>query len=299
LLSTWNGARFLRAQLDSLVAQTHPTWSLWYRDDGSHDSTTYIMREFRLGPGLGRCVDVSDGKRLGAAKSFLHLLAVARTSEAQLFAFADQDDVWLPEKLARGVDALTRAPHGVPALYCARQWLVDATLNHRRLSAPVRRPPGFLPALTQNIATGCTIMLNRAAADCILASKPPDEAWHDWWCYLVVAGCGGLVLADPTPVILYRQHGANAIGAPASQTRRGVAAIRRGRASFMRILHAHVAALKAAPHLLSGPSRCQLDIVARALESGVRARIAALRMSGFARQTFAESLIFRLWFLLG
>jgi hypothetical protein len=163
----------------------------------------------------------------------------------------------------------------------------------------VRRPPGFLPALTQNIATGCTIILNRAAVDCILASKPPDEAWHDWWCYLVVTGCGGLVLADPIPVILYRQHGANVIGAPASQTRRGVAAIRRGRASFMRILRAHVAALKATPHLLSGPSRCQLDIIDRALESGVRARTAALLMSGFARQTFAESLIFRLWFLLG
>lgn len=299
MLSTRNGARYLQAQLDSLVAQTHPTWTLYCRDDGSHDSTTEILREFRLGAGGGRCIDISNGQPMGVAKSFLHLLAVARTSEAQFFAFADQDDVWMPEKLARGIDDLAQAPDGVPALYCARQWLVDAELRRLRLSAPVRRPPGFLPALTQNIATGCTIILNRAAVDCVLASKPPDEAWHDWWCYLVVTGCGGLVLADPTPVILYRQHSANVIGAPASQTRRGVAAIRRGRASFMRILRAHVAALKATPHLLSGPSRCQLDIIARALESGVRARTAALLMSGFARQTFAESLIFRLWFLLG
>jgi hypothetical protein len=244
-------------------------------------------------------MDITDGQPMGAAKSFLHLLAVARTGEAQFFAFADQDDVWMPEKLARGVDALGHAPHSVPALYCARQWLVDAKLNRRRLSAPVRRPPGFLPALTQNIATGCTIILNRAAVDLVLASKPPDEAWHDWWCYLVVTGAGGSVLADPTPVILYRQHGANAIGAPASRTRRGVAAFRRGRASFMRILRAHVAALSATPDLLSSPVRDQLEIVARALDSGVRARATALRMSGFERQTFAESLIFRLWFLLG
>jgi hypothetical protein len=227
------------------------------------------------------------------------LLAVARTSEAQCFAFADQDDVWMAEKLARGVDALADAPDGVPTLYCARQWLVDAKLNRLRLSAPVRRPPGFLSALTQNIATGCTVMLNRAAADRVLASKPPTEAWHDWWCYLMVTGSGGLVRADPTPVILYRQHAGNVIGAPASQTRRGMAALRRGRASFMRILRAHVAALSATPDLLSAPERCQLDIVARALKSGVRARTAALRMTGFARQTLAESLIFRLWFLLG
>lgn len=235
----------------------------------------------------------------GAAKSFLHLLAVARTGAAQFFAFADQDDVWMPEKLARGIDALGHAPDGVPALYCARQWLVDANLNRRRLSAPVRRPPGFLPALTQNIATGCTIMLNQAAADLVLASKPPAEAWHDWWCYLMVTGAGGLVLADPTPVILYRQHDANAIGAPASRTRRGIAAIRRGRASFMRILRAHVAALSATPHLLSSPAQGQLEIVARALDSGIGARAAALRMHGFARQTVAEDLLFRLWFLLG
>jgi hypothetical protein len=299
LLSTRNGARYLGDQLDSLVAQTHPCWTLWYRDDGSQDGTIEILREFRVGPGDGRCADITDGQPMGAAKSFLHLLAVARTGAAQFFAFADQDDVWMPQKLARGIDALSHAPDGLPALYCARQWLVDAKLNRRRLSAPVRRPPGFLPALTQNIATGCTIILNRAAAQLVLASKPPDEAWHDWWCYLVVTGAGGLVLADPNPVMLYRQHGANVIGAPASQTQRGMAAIRRGRASFMRILRAHVAALRATPHLLSNPVRDQLDIIARALESGVSARAAALRMSGFARQTFAESLIFRLWFLLG
>jgi hypothetical protein len=107
------------------------------------------------------------------------------------------------------------------------------------------------------------------------------------------------VFADPTPVILYRQHGANAIGAPPNQTRRGMAAVRRGRAAFMGILRAHVAALRATPHLLSSDGRCQLDKVARALQSGLRARIAALRMTGFARQTLAETLIFRLWFLLG
>jgi glycosyltransferase involved in cell wall biosynthesis len=299
LLSTRNGARYLQAQLDSLAGQTFPYWTLYYRDDGSHDNTIDILSQFCLGVGRDRCIDISDGLPMGVTGSFLHLLAMAAMSKVQFFAFADQDDVWMPEKLARGIEALTEVPNGVPALYCARQWLVDADLNRLRLSAPVRRPPGFLAALTQNIATGCTIMLNRAAVDYVLASKPPQEAWHDWWCYLVVTGAGGVVLVDPAPVILYRQHGANVIGAPASQTRRGVAAIRRGRASFMRILRAHVAALQATPHLLSGAARCQLDRVAQALDSGIRARAAVLRMAGFARQTFAESLIFRLWFLLG
>jgi hypothetical protein len=67
----------------------------------------------------------------------------------------------------------------------------------------------------------------------------------------------------------------------------------------MRILRAHVDALSSTPDLIASTERTQLEIVVRALDGGMGARIAALRMPGFARQTFAENLIFRLWFVLG
>ena len=161
--------------------------------------------------------------------------------------------------------------------------------------------PGIRVGHATNLeaATGCTVIINRRAAELVLASTPPAETWHDWWCYLVVAACGGKVIADPTPVILYRQHGANVIGAYTGQIERGLAALRRGQTGFMRILRAHVAALRAAPDLLSEPARSQLDVIARALDTGMTARMAALRLPGFVRQSFAESVVFRLWFLLG
>ena len=90
-----------------------------------------------------------------------------------------------------------------------------------------------LRALTQNVATGCTVMLNRAAADLIAASRAPGATLHDWWSYLMVSAAGGRVLFDAAPVVLYRQHEANALGAPASFPQRALAALRRGPATFM------------------------------------------------------------------
>ena len=123
--------------------------------------------------------------------------------------------MWLPEKLARGVEALDGVAAGTPALYCARQSLVNAALRPIRLSARVTDPPGFPQALTQNIATGCTVMLNADAVRLIAGAREPPDTLHDWWAYLVVTAAGGRVLIDDEPTVLYRQHAGNAVGVPA------------------------------------------------------------------------------------
>ncbi len=295
LLSTHNGAKFLDAQLDSLLAQTCTDWRLHWRDDGSADATGALMQRFRHGPGRGRVV-VHDARPMGVTASYLALL---RAAEAELVAFADQDDVWLPDKLARGARALDAVPAGVPALYCARQVLVDAGLRRIGLSSSVRRPVGFPTALTQNVATGCTVMMNRAAVRLVAGSRQPGSTLHDWWSYLVVAAAGGRLLLDETPTVLYRQHPANLVGAPRSLTRRAVAALRRGPAAFMGVLRDHVAALAAQPHLLCPESRAALAVIDAALRDGPRGRAAALRLPGMHRQTWQETLLFRVWFMVG
>jgi hypothetical protein len=132
-----------------------------------------------------------------------------------------------------------------PALYCTRLRLVDARLRPLGLSAAWRRPGGFPAALTQNIATGCTMLLNREAARRVAVSAPPAGTLHDWWSYLVVTAGGGALLRDETPSVLYRQHGGNAVGVAASLPARAAAALRRGPRAFMGLLAAHVAALLA------------------------------------------------------
>lgn len=302
LLSAYNGARFLPAQLASFLSQTHGSWCLYWRDDGSEDDTRALLDAFAAGPAAGRAVELrGPSRRLGATRSFLALLAdvSALGPLPDAVAFADQDDVWLPEKLARGLAALARQPAGTPALYCARQTLVDPALARIGLSFPVRRPPGFPAALTQNIATGCTAMMNGEAVRLVARSRPPSDTLHDWWSYLVVAAAGGRILADPEPAVLYRQHDGNLVGAPGAWLPRALGALYRGPRPFMRMFRAHVAALAATPELLSPAAATTLAAIAEALAAPPWRRIPALALAGLYRQTPLETLLFRLWFLLG
>jgi hypothetical protein len=296
LLSTFNGARYLASQLESFAAQTVREWRLYWRDDGSDDQSVALVRTFAEGAGAGRCAEVPVPGHLGAMGSYMVLLREAVPSGLPL-AFADQDDVWLPNKLEMALGTL--AAHPGPALYCSRQLLVDELLAPFGESFRLRREPGLLQGLTQNIATGCTIVLSSAGAGLVAQSRPPDSSLHDWWSYLMIAGSGGHVIADPRPTVLYRQHGGNLVGAPHSMRLRARAALRRGRTRFITLLRAHVAALLDHADLLSAETREKLDIIDRGLTGGLSARLTALRLPGFHRQTWQETLLFRCWFLLG
>ena len=303
LLSTRNGALFLQEQLESIVAQSVATWVIYWRDDGSSDGTPDLMRSFARQAGLDRCIEVGarDGTgvgHIGIAASFLALLRAAPAG--CVVAFADQDDVWLPDKLERGLAALSAADPDRPALYCARQRLVDDRLRTLGLS-PHRGPPPACPAgLTQTVATGGTVMLNPRAAALVAGARAPDGTLHDWWSYLVVGAAGGILIADPVPTVLYRQHRRNAVGAPHSALRRGLMALGRGPDAFMMLFKRHVAALLANPQALSAQAADDLAILQRALERGILARLRAIaQVRSLVRQTRLETLLFRLWFLIG
>jgi hypothetical protein len=196
--------------------------------------------------------------------------------------------------------ALGMAPFETPALYFARQVFVDEALARIGISCRLKHAPGFPAALTQNVATGCTMMMNRPAAALIARSRPPSSSHHDWWCYLLVAAAEGRVLADEKPSVLYRQHRGNLVGAPLSMPRRAVAALRRGPDVFMNVFRQQVLALAEQPHLLSDASRVQIQAVAESLRGGVMDRLRVLRRtSGLHRQTWPETLLFKAWFLIG
>lgn len=297
LLSTYNGAAYLDALLDSLQAQTQPDWVLVWRDDGSTDGTIGRMSAWgAANPTRFRAVP-EPACNLGVVRSFMTLLHAA--ADYPFIAFADQDDVWLPEKLAWAVAELIRVSPHTPALYCARQILVNCILTRIGLSTPLTGPASFPASLTQNIATGNTVVLNAAAIALVVASEPPAETWHDWWCYLMVTAAGGRVVRDDRGVILYRQHGENVVGAPISAPRRALAAMRRGPAAFMAVFRANVEALAAQSALLSPTARQDLTVIHRALQGGVLARARALRLPGFVRNSPTQTALFRLWFMIG
>lgn len=221
LLSSYNGAPFLDQQLASIARQTYPDIRLIVRDDGSTDATRDILRAHAR-PGA---VDVYQGDNLGAGASFFDLLH--RHGDADIVMFSDQDDVWFEDKVARAAAALAKCAADVPALYCSRVALVDEGLVHLGHSPLWPRPPGFGNALVENVAMGCTIALNRAAASLIHSRPAPRCAiMHDWWCYLVTSAFGEVVY-DPEPTLLYRIHGANTVGMPTGFLQWSLAKVKR------------------------------------------------------------------------
>lgn len=293
LLATYQGERHLPAQLDSIAAQRGVEWNLLWRDDGSTDGTVALLEAFAASTGRAYRLNAPSG-RLGPAGSFMALLRAA--GEAEFAAFCDQDDVWLPDKLARATAWLRARPRTEPAAYCARQRLVDAGLAPIGLSALPRRPPGFANALVQNIATGCTMVLNAAARRLAAATPLPRDSMHDWWGYLLVTGCGGRLLVDPEPAVLYRQHGGNAIGAPGTAVRAWRAALR-GPAPFHHLLRQHLDALRSAP-LTAEALACTEALRGLGASDPVR-RLVALRRAGVYRQDAAETALLHVWAALG
>lgn len=221
LLSTYNGRGHLAELLDSVLAQRGVKVEVLVRDDGSTDATPELLSEYAL----RAPVRVVRGENVGVVSSFFWLLGHA-ARDVDAVALADQDDVWLPGKLLRALQMLERVPAQRPALYCSRQTLADANLRPLRVSTGARRGPSFGNALVENVVTGCTAVLNPPGL-CVAAQEVPGVAhMHDWWLYQVISALGD-VIYDDVPSVLYRQHGGNVVGSPATVAGRALARVRR------------------------------------------------------------------------
>ncbi|RYH17159.1 MAG: glycosyltransferase, partial [Alcaligenaceae bacterium] len=135
LLSTYNGESYISAQLYSILGQMAPNDILIIRDDGSTDNTVQAIVEFS-----DPRIQLMHGINIGFVASFFELLRTV-SWEHDVFMLADQDDVWLPDKISRASIALT-SQDGSPHLYCSRLRLVDSQLNTLGLS------PDYLKSLT-------------------------------------------------------------------------------------------------------------------------------------------------------
>jgi glycosyltransferase involved in cell wall biosynthesis len=296
LLATYNGVEFLADQLNSLRQQDDPDWVLVVRDDLSTDGTPALLDAFAATCLPGQVLRIAEGPvRLGALGNFLTLLKAAPA--ARRYAFCDQDDVWLPDKLTRAARLMDCETQERPVLYCARQRIVDDALHQRSLSPPLARPPSLRNAIVQNIATGCTIVMNEAARLAILATPAPTVTLHDWWSYLVTTAVGGRVLVDPEPVIMYRQHAANVVGAAPGIIGRARRAARRGPDHFMILFMAHTKALLLHPGITTDSRRLLLELLALP-QAGRLARIVMLRRAGLYRQGMLEQLALYAWVTL-
>lgn len=292
LLATYRGARYLPDLLASIAAQSETDWRLILRDDGSDDGGPDLVERWAAEGGHALEV-VRDGVQgAGAAGSFGRLMAA---SDAPYFMFCDQDDVWLSGKIATclGEARSAEADHGtaLPVLVHSDLRVVDEELRETAPSFWAQQgfrtcavPPGADGAraraslLVQNTVTGCTALGNAALRE--MAGPVPEAAiMHDWWVAMVAAQFG-TIRAVPAPTMLYRQHGANTIGArdwglgavASRAVREPAAAVRRTR-EWLAASRAQTAAFAARyGDRLDPPARARLVEYAGLAERGILAR---------------------------
>jgi glycosyltransferase involved in cell wall biosynthesis len=298
LMGTKDGAAFIDEQVQSLLAQSHPAMDLWISDDGSTDGTLAIIEGWKGRWTKGRLILV-DGPRKGFAANFRSMI-LDRRIDADCYAFSDQDDVWEQDRLETAIRWMDAFEAGTPLMFCSRTATMTEMGSLVGHSPLFQRPPSFRNALVQSIAGGNTILLNRAARDLLArASTRTEFVSHDWWAYLIVTGAGGIVHYDPRPLVRYRQHASNLVGANASWSARFSRLGHLFKGGFAEWTDLNLGGLTVNRDLLTSDAEACLDLFANGRRGSLFQRLAALRKTGVYRQTFSGTIGLYLAFILG
>lgn len=207
LLSTYNGENYLSTQLDSLLDQTYQNITIYIRDDGSKDSTLSILKAYeqRSLTSDHRIIllNNSSGQNLGYMKSFWTLLK--ESEPADYYAFCDQDDFWLPNKVELGIRALKQENTNLPLLYSSSFQYCDENMNFSGDPTAISTPVTFKDVLFYTPAFGFTVIINHTLRNIALSASSLDNIPHDGWCQKIAASMGKFIY-DPTQTARYRRH---------------------------------------------------------------------------------------------
>ncbi|MDX8396290.1 MAG: glycosyltransferase family 2 protein [Mariprofundaceae bacterium] len=219
-MATFHGTPFVAEQIMSICSQSEKNWKLYIRDDASQDATLTVLDAFaekdcRIRLLKGDC-------QLGAKSNFSFLLEqLFLQKQAHYTALADQDDVWVSEKIESQIKVMHQMEEQygkeTPLLIFCDLEVVDQRLNllhesfmrHQGMRNEVDSPLSVL--LAQNYVTGCGVLINHRLLE-IALPIPKEALMHDWWLALCAAACGEIEYIDK-PLVKYRQHASNEVGA--------------------------------------------------------------------------------------
>lgn len=216
LLATYNGEKYVRSQLDSILNQTEKNFRILIRDDGSTDNTIQILREYESKYSNIQIIK-DDKPSRGAAANFFELM---KHTDAEYVMFCDQDDYWLPNKIEVSMRAMTNAEEkyakGCPMLIYTAYKPVDEDLH----DMPMKNSNNMVykhfdqinRLLIQNYVTGCTMMINKTLCDIAAVDYEPSILMHDWWLALCASAMGHINYVNEV-TMKYRQHQSQSVGA--------------------------------------------------------------------------------------
>jgi glycosyltransferase involved in cell wall biosynthesis len=221
LMATFNGEKFLREQILSILDQDYGNFSLIISDDASIDSTPEIIRDFQKKyPDKIQFYPLSEN--IGVVNNFSRLMEL---SESNYSMFADQDDVWLPFKISVTIKKMKELENKYgeffPLLVATDLSVVDENLQiihpsfwkfshiNPLLGLKLNR------VLVRGVFTGCTMMLNRELLE-LSCPIPKESITHDYWIGLIAPSFGKIGIIHQA-TILYRTHAKNVMGTWASR----------------------------------------------------------------------------------
>lgn len=215
LMATYNGEKYIREQIDSILNQTYKDIRILVRDDGSRDKTVDIIKKYVEKYQDKICLIEDDVKCGSSVSNFMQL---TKSATADYVMYSDQDDFWLPEKVEKTLQAMIELEKEIvndkPALVFARHKPVDINLqpiqDDTRKTQLSKCETGFNKLLVQNCVNGCLMMINKPLYS-ILGNYNKYILMHDWWAALVAGAMGG-IRRIPDVLMLYRQHGDNVVG---------------------------------------------------------------------------------------
>ena len=214
LMSTYNGEKYLKEQLDSLINQDLRPTKILIRDDGSRDDTVNLLEDYASKYNF---IEYYYGKNIGPAKSFFEL--INKVEGYDYYALCDQDDVWFKDKLSTAVNMLEKEDSNIPLLYAGRFVLTDEKLNPLKSDvSKLYSFNDFAHSLIYHTAPGCTFVFNDKARKQIIKYDVNKEycVIHDAIIHKVVTMFGKMIL-DLQPHMYYRQHKNNVYGLTAKK----------------------------------------------------------------------------------
>lgn len=213
LMSTYNGEKYVKEQIDSILLQKDVDVYLYIRDDGSTDETVKIINEYEKKYSNVVLINRNNRVNLGINKGVLEFLLFAKHKllDSDYFAFADQDDKWLDDKLVSAVKLIdvyknTQSINDQPVLYYSKKTWTDETLNKLYDDEIIDTKGNYFDMFMPVAAYGCTFVFNRKLLEKTLEGPPSYMLAYDVYMYRLARSMNSIIVADKTPHILYRRH---------------------------------------------------------------------------------------------
>ena len=200
LMSTYNGEKYIEEQLDSIISQTYNNIEILIRDDGSKDSTVEIVQKYI---NSNKNIVLIKGENIGFINSFFELIKKA-DNNADYFAYCDQDDIWMEDKIKRAVSFMENSDSNKPVLYFSNSDYYDSDMNFLK-TAEKNKIYSFRNSLVECVTQGMTMVINKQTKELIAKDRPQNCLYHDWWTYMICSGFGEIIY-DEKSLVKYRRH---------------------------------------------------------------------------------------------